>query len=211
METLLTFLPGFLAAYAILLVGASSPGPAVAMIMGISLGQGRQAAVITSAGIACGSMTTNILTILGVGLLLSQVAWAMTALKYIGAAYLIYLAFGAFKKAVQPPQVTATASTGQPALALFLKGFALQATNPKSIAFWLAIASVGATTNAPLWIIVLFVAGSWCLSFSCHAAWALALSAHPVRSAYASARRHIEAALGAFFVFAAIKLAVSRI
>ncbi|MEO0831180.1 MAG: LysE family translocator, partial [Pseudomonadota bacterium] len=74
-----------------------------------------------------------------------------------------------------------------------------------------AIAAVGATANAPLWVIALFVASCAMLSFACHAAWALALSATPVRAAYIRARRYVESALGAFFAFAAYKLATLRI
>ena len=59
--------------------------------------------------------------------------------------------------------------------------------------------------------IALFVIGAMALSFVCHAAWALLLSASPVRAAYQGARRWIEGALGAFFAFAAIKLVTSRI
>lgn len=70
---------------------------------------------------------------------------------------------------------------------------------------------MGATANAPLWIIALFVCGAFVISFTCHAAWALALSAAPVRTAYYRARRYVEGALGAFFTFAAFKLATARI
>lgn len=210
MDTLLLFLPGFMAAYAILLVGASSPGPAVAMLMGLSLGQGRAAALIACLGIACGSATINVLTLLGVGLLLSQAAWAMMALKFIGSAYLAYLAWGAFKKAATPPDITAQTVARQSAPALFAKGYALQVTNPKAIAFWLAIAALAATQGAPLGVVVFFVLSMGVISFVCHAAWALALSANPVRAAYVKARRWIEGALGAFFAFAAFALATSR-
>ncbi len=211
MDSLLLFLPGFMAAYAILLVGASSPGPAVAMLMGLSLGQGRSAALIACTGIALGSATINILTLLGVGLLLSQAAWAMMALKLIGAGYLAYLAWGAFRKAAHPPQIAAQSVARQGAWALFLKGYLLQVTNPKAIAFWLAIAALGATAGAPLGVIAFFVLSMAVISFVCHAVWALALSANPVRAAYTHARRYIEGALGAFFAFAAFKLATSRI
>lgn len=211
METLLPFLPAFMIAFGILFVGASSPGPAVAMIMGLSVSQGRTAALISCAGIATGSSTINVLTILGVGLILSQAAWAMMGLKFLGSAYLLYLAYGAFKKAVHPPKIEAMEVTRQSTTALFTKGYLLQITNPKAIAFWLAIAGVGATAGAPLWVIGLFIVAMWMLSFSCHAAWALALSAAPVRAAYQRGRRYIEGALGAFFAFAAFKLASSRI
>ncbi|MEJ6393771.1 LysE family translocator [Gymnodinialimonas sp. 2305UL16-5] len=210
-DTLLPFLPAFAIAYGILFVGASSPGPAVAMLMGLSLGQGRSAALIACAGIATGSATINVLTILGVGLILSQAAWAMMALKLIGSAYLAYLAYGAFKKAVHPPAIAAQTVARQSTPALFVKGYLLQVTNPKAIAFWLAIAAVGATANAPLWVIAVFVVTCAALSFACHAAWALALSASPVRAAYQRTRRYVEGALGAFFAFAAFKLATARI
>ncbi len=210
MQDLLFFLPGFAVAYGILFVGASSPGPAVAMLMGLSLGQGRNAALVACAGIALGSATINILTLLGVGLLLSQAAWAMVALKLIGSAYLAYLAWGAFKKAVHPPTIAAQTVARQAARLLFLKGYLLQVTNPKAIAFWLAIAALGATNGAPLGVIVFFVLSMAVISFVCHAAWALALSANPVRAAYQRARRYVEGALGAFFAFAAVTLATSR-
>ncbi|MBF9043371.1 LysE family transporter [Rhodobacterales bacterium HKCCE4037] len=211
METLLPFLPAFLVAWGILFVGASSPGPAVAMLMGLSLSQGRSAALIACTGIALGSATINVLTILGVGLILSQAAWAMMLLKLAGSAYLAWLAYGAFRKAIHPPKVAAETVARQSAPALFAKGYLLQLTNPKAIAFWLAIAALGATANAPFWVIAFFVVSLAALSFTCHAAWALALSAAPVRAAYARLRAYIEGALGAFFAFAAFKLATSRI
>ncbi|MBC7180918.1 MAG: LysE family transporter, partial [Roseovarius sp.] len=97
MTDLALYLPGILAAYAILLVAASSPGPSVAMLIGIATEHGRRPALMATLGVAVGSTTINILTMLGVGLVLSQAAWAMSALRVIGAAYLLYLAWGAFQ------------------------------------------------------------------------------------------------------------------
>lgn len=205
------FLPGFIAAYAILLVGASSPGPSVAMLIGIATSQGRAPAMMATLGIATGSLTINLLTMLGVGLILSQAAWAMSFLRLIGAAYLLYLAYGAFRKALNPPALQAMKAQSRTGLRHFVTGYLLQVTNPKAIAFWLAIASVGAVEGAGPGIVMLFVAGAFAISFSCHAAWALALSLAPVRRAYGAGRRWIEAGLGAFFVFAAWKLATDRV
>ncbi|KZY30557.1 threonine transporter [Roseovarius sp. HI0049] len=210
MIDLVPYLPGFLAAYAILAVGAASPGPAVAMLLGISTVQGRGPALITCCGIATGSMTINLLTMIGIGLLLSQAAWAMNLLRLIGAAYLLWLAWGAFRKALNPPKVSVEAAVAQSAHALFVKGYLLQVTNPKAIAFWLAIAAIGAANGAPLPVIAAFVAGAFAISFAMHAAWALVLSSRPVRAAYAGGRRWIEAGLGSFFTFAAFKLATAE-
>lgn len=210
MTDLALHLPGILAAYAILLVGASSPGPAVAMLLGISTTQGRTQSLIASFGIASGSTTINIMTMLGVGLLLSEAAWAMTMLRIIGAAYLLWLAWGAFRKAVHPPSIAATQVTAKPATTLFWQGYLLQVTNPKAIAFWLAIAAIGAVDGAAIGTVALFVVGAFMISFAAHGAWSVMLSTAPFRAAYAGARRWVETALGLFFVLAAFKIATDR-
>ncbi|MEL7259363.1 MAG: LysE family translocator [Pseudomonadota bacterium] len=207
---LLIYLPGILAAYAILVVGASSPGPSVALLIGIATSQGRAPAMVATLGIATGSMAINLLTMLGVGLLISQAAWAMTGLRIIGATYLLYLAYSAFRKALDPPTLTSIAAQTKSMRRHFATGFLLQVTNPKAIAFWLSIASIGAVEGAKLDVVALFVLGAFTISFVCHGAWALAMSTRHIRAAYARGRRWIEAALGVFFVFAAWKLATSE-
>ena len=85
MSDLALYLPAFLTAYAILLMGTLSPGPAVGMLMGLALERGRATALFATFGIALGSACLNMATLAGFGLLVSQVAWAMTALKFVGA------------------------------------------------------------------------------------------------------------------------------
>lgn len=207
MTELTLYLPGFIAAYSILFVAASSPGPSVAMLIGIATNEGRTPALIATLGIALGSVTINILTMAGIGLVLSQLSWGMSAIRIIGATYLLWLAYGAFKNAIHPPAFDLIKTPKGAALKHFITGYLLQVTNPKAIAFWLAIASIGATSGGSISIIALFITGAFFISFICHGAWALALSASPIRTAYAYARRYIEATLGAFFSFAAYKLA----
>ncbi|KMK66264.1 LysE family translocator [Puniceibacterium sp. IMCC21224] len=210
MEQLVAHLPAFVAAYSILFLAAASPGPAVAFLLGLSTSQGRGPALIATTGIACGSLCLNIATLLGVGLLIAQAAWAMQILRLIGAAYLLWLAWGAARKALNPPTVAPTVATQQSVAKHFAAGFLLQVTNPKAIVFWLAIASVGATKGGGAPVITAFVVGAFCISFLCHAAWAVLLSARPVRAAYQRGRRWVEAALGGFFTFAAWRLATSE-
>ena len=210
MTDILPFLPGFGAAYAILFVAASSPGPAVAMLLGIALTNGRGPALVASLGIAFGSVLLNLGTLIGVGLILSQIAWAMTLLKLAGGAYLLWLAWGSLKKAIRPPEVTPLEVAPMQFGRAFLAGFLLQIMNPKAIVFWLAIAAVGATQGGGPLVIAAFVAGAFLISFACHGGWALLLSSSPIRAGYAAARRWVDATLGAFFIFAGIKLALSR-
>ena len=204
------YLPGFLAAYSILLVAVLSPGPAVAMLLGLGLSRGRATAVIASVGVAAGAATIALLTMLGVGLLLQKAVWAITVLRLVGSAYLLWLAWGAFRKAINPPKVTAAEMPPLSPERAFLTGYLLQITNPKAIVFWLAIASVGATTGAPVAVKLAFLLGAFAISLAGHMSYAIALSSTPVRRAYQSARRSIEATLGVLFTFFAFKLATSR-
>ena len=134
----------------------------------------------------------------------------MNVLRIIGAAYLLYLAYGALTKAVNPPELQPKRSAHCSLSKHFTRGYLLQITNPKAISFWLAIASVGAVEGAELGIILLFVAGSFVISFACHGAWAVALSTTSIRAAYTLGRRWVEAVLGCFFIFAAYKLVTSE-
>lgn len=209
-QEIVPFLPGIAAAYAILFVASSSPGPSVGLLIGTATEQGRSPALIATLGIALGSVTINVLTLLGVGLLLSELAWAMTLLRIAGASYLLYLAYGAFKKARHPPELQPTKPEHGSRIRHFTNGYLLQVTNPKAISFWLAIASVGAVENANLLINVLFVVGAFFISFSCHGIWAVALSLDSIRRAYAAGRRWIEMTLGGLFVVFSYKLATAE-
>ncbi len=207
---MMDYLPGFIAAYSILIVAALSPGPSVAMLLGVGTAQGRGAALIATAGIATGSILLNLATLLGVGLLLEQAAWAMSALRIVGAAYLAWLAYGALRKAAKAGAVVPIAMPVAPASRTFVAGFLLQVTNPKAIVFWIVIQAIGATQGGGAGIVVAFVAGAFVISFTCHGAWALLLSSMPFRAAYARARRWVEATLGVFFAVMAYRMAAER-
>jgi threonine/homoserine/homoserine lactone efflux protein len=204
------YLPSILAAYTVMIVAVMSPGPAIAMLMGLAFGRGRAAAVWATCGIGAGSITNGTLSLIGLGLLMQEIAWAVTVLKLVGAAYLLWLAWGSMKKAMTPPQLTPQDMPPLSPIRAFVTGYLMQITNPKALIFWVVIASVSNTATAPLTVQVPFILGAACLSFAGHMAYALALSTTPVRNAYQRARRGVEATLGLLFTFFAFKLATAR-
>ncbi|MFN7027355.1 MAG: LysE family translocator, partial [Pseudorhizobium sp.] len=78
----------FVAASAVLL---AIPGPTILLVISYALSHGRSAASATVAGTALGDFTAMTASMLGLGALLAASATLFTALKWIGAAYLIYL------------------------------------------------------------------------------------------------------------------------
>lgn len=203
------WLPHLLAGWGVQLIGVLSPGPGVALILAVATTRGRAASILTCAGISAGSGTLAIATTLGLGLLLSQVAWGLTAIKYVGAAYLAWLALKSFRKALDPSDapVLGEAKAGRRSV---LEGYLMQITNPKAIVYWLAVVAVAGLSAAPWQIIALFLIGSMSNSFFGHGAWAIAFSSRPFLALYVRARRWVDAVLGGFFAFVAFKLATSE-
>ena len=191
-------------------MGIVAPGPSVMLILGVATSRGRLPAVVTAFGVACGSIILASATVLGITTVFAEVASVMTAIRYIGAGYLLWLAYKAFRNAISVPDLHLKPMPSVSAWRAGFTGFTLQITNPKAILFWLAIASVGGVGNAPPHVIALFIAGAFVNSFVGHGAYALLLSAGPVRRVYFRFRRWIESGLCGFFAVASYTLATSR-
>lgn len=205
-------LPNLLIAWGIQATGVLSPGPAVAMLLGVGLSEGRRAALVTTLGIGTGAVLLASATVIGLAAILVEVQPLLIAVKIMGACYLLWLAWGAFRKAAAPPAPPEARATemrtsfgGQ-----MLRGFLFQMSNPKAILYWIAVAAVGSLETVSVPALVLFLIGAFTISVLGHGAWGVFLSSAPFRAAYARARRWIEATLGVFFTFAAFKIATSE-
>jgi threonine/homoserine/homoserine lactone efflux protein len=130
--TLATWFAFLLASIVLLLI----PGPTVLLVVSYALTQGRKVAVAMAAGVALGDFTAMTLSLAGLGALLLASATFFTVLKWIGAAYLVYLGIRLWRaKPVLPDVAT---ETGVGARGIFFHSFAVTALNPKSIAFFVA-------------------------------------------------------------------------
>ncbi len=204
------WLPNLLVGWGVQWLGVLSPGPGVALILTMATTRGRTAAVTTCLGIASGAFLLAVVSVMGLATVLADIAWAMTAIKLAGAAFLAWLAWKSFGRALQPGDAPApTADKGVQGKAA-LVGFTMQMSNPKAIIYWIAAAALAGLEAAPWPIIALFVAGGFVNSFLGHGLWAVALSSRPFLALYRAARRWVEGTLGAFFAFAAVSLATSR-
>ncbi|KAB7884648.1 LysE family translocator [Poseidonibacter ostreae] len=70
-----------------------TPGQDMMIVMSRLIAQGKKAGIITAFGVAIGLMGHTILATLGLGTLLLASEWLFNTIKYIGAAYLIYLGY----------------------------------------------------------------------------------------------------------------------
>jgi homoserine/homoserine lactone efflux protein len=123
-----------------LLVAATtvlSPGPGVVMTITNSLRHGFRAALGGIAGLAAGALAIAAISATGLGVLLATSAVAFTVLRTLGALYLVYLGIRLWQA---PPWHLETGPAARASFSRrFSEGLSLQLTNPKAIAFFLAI------------------------------------------------------------------------
>jgi threonine/homoserine/homoserine lactone efflux protein len=123
----------FTAASAVLLI---IPGPTVLLVVSYALGQGWRTVLPMTVGVALGDFTAMTLSMLGLGALLATSATLFTVLKWVGAAYLVYLgirlwrAGGTLDAAPRTDAVSAARMLGH--------AWLVTALNPKSITFFVA-------------------------------------------------------------------------
>lgn len=123
----------FAAASAVLLI---IPGPTILLVVSYALGQGWRSALPVATGVALGDFTAMTLSMLGVGAILATSATIFTALKWLGAAYLVYLGIKLFRAGgtldVKPKTDRATT------MKMVGHAWVVTALNPKSITFFVA-------------------------------------------------------------------------
>jgi threonine/homoserine/homoserine lactone efflux protein len=123
----------FLAAAIALLV---VPGPAVAYIVAQSIDQGRIAGLVSTAGIGAGSLVHVAAAAAGLSALLVSSAEAFTAVKYAGAAYLVFLGVRRLLGRDEPDE--GDVRPRKSLMRLFRQGVVVNVLNPKTALFFFA-------------------------------------------------------------------------
>lgn len=113
-----------------------SPGPGVVLTLSNSLRHGWTGALPGIAGIALGAFVVAGLCASSVGLILATSASAFTALKYVGALYLLYLGFKMWRADSFIPELEVTAARPW---RRFIEALSIQLLNPKAGFFFLAV------------------------------------------------------------------------
>ena len=113
------------------------PGPTVLLVLSYALSQGKRVAVASATGVALGDLIAMTTSLAGLGALVLASATLFTALKWVGAAYLIWLGI----KLLRAPASTGLEAQTQPDSSpshVFGHTAMVTALNPKSIAFFIA-------------------------------------------------------------------------
>jgi threonine/homoserine/homoserine lactone efflux protein len=111
------------------------PGPSVLYITTRSIDQGKTAGLISVFGNALGSAILVILSAFGLSAIVASSRLAFTLVKYLGAAYLIYLGI---KRLLAEDKLAQTVLASQRLSSVFFQGTSVAVLNPKTTLFFLA-------------------------------------------------------------------------
>ena len=114
------------------------PGPTILLVMSYAISKGRSVAIASAAGVALGDLVAMSASLAGLGALVLASATAFTALKWVGAIYLIYLGAKLLLSAKEESIALPDAAQSVTPRGVFAHAAAVTALNPKSIAFFIA-------------------------------------------------------------------------
>jgi threonine/homoserine/homoserine lactone efflux protein len=117
------------------------PGPTTLMVTGHAMSSGSRVALASLLGVALGDFTAIACSVLGLGAILAASAEAFTVLKWVGAAYLVYLGIKLWR-APAVPLGAAVAAQGQgrrrSIRRAIAESFSVTVLNPKGLLFFAA-------------------------------------------------------------------------
>src|SRR5262245_10212455 len=143
------------------------PGPAVLYIVSQSVRQGRRAGIASVLGIHAGTLVQVVAAVLGGSYLLLTSALTYSVVKYLGAAYLVYLGVRKLLGRDEPRAIE-TAAQPRSAARLFYQGMLVNVLNPKLALFFFAFLpqfvdrSRGAVPVQVATFGIVFVLRGWC-------------------------------------------------
>ena len=113
-----------------------APGPDIMYLLAKSLADGARSGIALAFGLCTGLIFHTTLVIIGVAAVIQQSPTAFAVLKYAGAAYLLYLAWGAFH--AQGDLKLNTVNKSASYFKLYRRGVIMNVLNPKVLLFFLA-------------------------------------------------------------------------
>ena len=120
-------------------VAVATPGPGIAAVLARALGKGLKGMPAFIAGFVLGDLTLYAAAAAGFAALAGSYAPIFLAIKWGGAAYLIWLSFKLWTTAVEPSTEAWSEQGSDTPFSLFLTTYSLTLGNPKPILFFVAL------------------------------------------------------------------------
>ena len=193
-----------------------TPGPDLAYVVGQSVANGRKSGVISASGVALGSCTHALASAVGLTALITASPLLFTVIKYIGAAYLIYLGSKMLWETFISRPKNNSDKIDIPRTntrSLLVRGFITSITNPKVLLFFISffpqfVAVEGVHHASSFLVLGLTYAVMGLLTDVCFAL--LAGGAASAVSRNITLQRVLDRIIGVTFIGLGVRLAMTR-
>lgn len=193
-------------------LAVASPGPDFALVLRQSMRHGRTTALASASGIGAGILVHATYSVLGIGLMVQKTPTLFATLKYVSAAYFLWLGWGAWRASFQPGGGDGAASVAPPhPRKAWWRGFFTNVLNLKASLFFVALFSVVVDPATPRWVQGAY--GVWMALTT--TAWfslvAIVFTRPAVNRGYHRLQPVIDRAMGTIFILFAMNLWLSEL
>ena len=204
------YLPIILTVVLAHLLAVVSPGPDFIMITRNSIIYSRKTGLYSAIGLSLGILVHIIYSLVGIGFIISQSIILFNTIKFLGAAYLIYIGYKSLTSKSSKRDVHAESYKKDISSTAAVKiGFITNVTNPKATLFFLSLFTLVITPSTPLFVKILMGAEMSVVTFLWFAFVAYIASHHLVKNKLSSIQGFAEKFIGVVLIALGIKVAFS--
>jgi threonine/homoserine/homoserine lactone efflux protein len=190
-------------------MAAISPGPAVLMSARTGVTEGLRTGAFLAIGIGAGAVVWAAAALFGLALIFQAAPALLWALKIAGGLYLIHMAWGMWRDADQPLDMSESSRPPRSAASAFRLGLITQLSNPKPAILFSAIFIGTVPQGTPAWVIAALLT----VVFLNEAIWntlvARIFSFSRSKAAYISLKTIIDRSFGGLLALLGIKIAAT--
>ena len=172
---------------------------------------GRRAGLALALGVSTGSLAWSIAAALGLAAVMASSAWALEVLRYVGAAYLMFLAYKSARSAIMGIGDEVGRRPKPSPARVYTKGLALHLTNPKPILFFGSLYTLGISSRTSPLELAIVIAAVGVQSTMIFTGYAWLFSNGGVARGYVRLRRWFEGAFAVIFAGASLKVLTARL
>lgn len=188
-----------------LFAAIASPGPALLVAIKTTLSSGRRTGVAVGLGLGLVASLWTLAALLGLDALFLAFPWAYATVKFIGAAYLVYIAYGMWVGARNAVQTEM-----KPTSRAFQQGVMINILNPKSVLFAAGVLVVIFPAGMTMAENFLIVANHFLIEVLFYTVLAFCMSSASVSQRYMKAKIYIDRVAAGVLGLLGVRLFLSR-
>lgn len=204
------FFTDFMIVTGVQLLGLISPGPDFAMVTKMTITYGRRAGIYTALGFMFGASVHITYCIIGIGFIIAQSILLFNAIKYVGAAYLIYIGVKALRaKKSNPDNIVADTPDEIKTISArraIMTGFMTNVLNPKATLFFFSLFTQVIKPGTPLATQSVYAIMMLLTTVGWFSLVAMIFSHHRVQKRIHKIKHYIERTMGVVLIALGIKI-----